>query len=176
MPYNSENAKKNLSAQEDFPKAETRISGPDEHPWGALGIKEAPPEGTLAANGVKAAGNAVAPVRRLEHLKDKARFALLFRQGRSWSNDLVVLRSLPNGLEGNRYGIAVGKHLGKATVRNLWRRRLWGCLRKMAIKPGWDLVFVVRRQAAGADYQRLETAVWDSLRRARLLGEGLCRD
>lgn len=79
------------------------------------------------------------------------------------------MKAAPNGLEGPRFGFSVGKRVGNAVVRNTMKRRLREAVRTATVKPGWDMVFIVRVQAAGSAYHELRDAALDLLGRARLL-------
>jgi ribonuclease P protein component len=104
-------------------------------------------------------------------LRRRKEFDAVFRRGRSWANELIVLRSLPNQLEHNRYGFVTSKRLGKAVVRNRVRRRLREGVRSLSLRPGWDVVVSAKAPAAGADFHQLKKAVADLLARAGLIGE-----
>jgi ribonuclease P protein component len=107
---------------------------------------------------------------RLRRRKD---FDNVFRKGRSWNNELLVLRSVPNDLPHNRYGFITSKRLGKAVVRNRVRRRLRETVRVLPIAMSWDIVVSAKVAAAAADFQQLRGSVMDLLSRAGLLrGEG----
>ncbi len=93
----------------------------------------------------------------------------MFRQGRAWANELLVLRSLPNELEHNRYGFVTSKRVGNAVVRNRVRRRLREAVRSLTNRPGYDVVISAKTAAAQADFHRLKRAVSDLLARARIL-------
>ena len=106
-----------------------------------------------------------------ERLRKKSHFAAVYERGRTWPGDLVVLRTLPNGLEWNRYGFVAGKRLGKAVARNRVKRLLREVTRATPTRSGWDLVFIARSQAAGVNYHELEATVSVLLRRARILAD-----
>jgi len=106
-----------------------------------------------------------------ERLRKNSQFAAVYEHGRTWANDLVVLKTLPNGLEGNRYGFVAGKRLGKAVARNRVKRLLREVARATATKTGWDVVLIARSQAAMANYHELEASVAVLLRRARILAD-----
>jgi len=106
-----------------------------------------------------------------ERLRKNSQFAVVYEHGRTWANDLVVLKTLPNGLEWNRYGFVAGKRLGKAVVRNRVKRLLREVARTTATKTGWDVVLIARSQAAMANYHELEASVAVLLRRARILAD-----
>jgi len=106
-----------------------------------------------------------------ERLRKKSHFAAVYERGRTWAGDLVVLKTLPNGLEWNRYGFVAGKRLGKAVARNRAKRLLREVTRATPTRSGWDLVFIARSQAAAANYHELEASVSVLLRRARILAD-----
>lgn len=104
-------------------------------------------------------------------LSNKGEFAAVYNEGRSWANDLVALRVLPNSLGKSRCGFAVGKRLGGAVVRNRVRRRLREIVRQAPIEDGWDMVFIARQNAVTADYGDLQQAAEELLSRAQLLND-----
>ncbi len=104
-----------------------------------------------------------------QHLTKPAQYGLVYEKGRSWANVLLVMKAMPNGLDLSRYGFSVSKRVGGAVVRNRVRRRLREILRQAPLRRGWDIVFIVRQPAAGADYHRLDQAARDLMRRAKLL-------
>jgi ribonuclease P protein component len=103
---------------------------------------------------------------RLTRAKD---FALARRQGKSWSDRLLVLVARPNALDTTRYGFSVGRRVGKAVVRNRVKRRLREVVRPANVRQGWDLVVIARQGASTADYSELERSMKSLLGRARLL-------
>ena len=93
------------------------------------------------------------------------------REGRSWAHPLLVLCSLPNDLEHSRFGFSVSHWVGKAVVRNRAKRLMREAtrLRQGDIKEGWDLVFIARNPIRDADFNQVDQAVQQLLRRAGLL-------
>jgi ribonuclease P protein component len=106
--------------------------------------------------------------RRLR-LQRKTDFDAVFKQGRAWHNELLVLRSLANTLEHNRFGFVTSKRLGNAVTRNRVRRRLREAIRVLPLTPGRDVVVSAKAAAARADFHELTRAVADLLTRAKLL-------
>ncbi len=106
---------------------------------------------------------------KLLRLHGRKAFDQVFRRGRIYRHELVVLRVRPNGLAYNRLGLVVSKKLGKATVRNRVKRRLREAVRKLPLSTGWDLVFVLRLPAAQASYHELARAAAGLLARAGVL-------
>ena len=109
-------------------------------------------------------------------LRDNERFRRVRKEGRSWSNALLVLCVLPNGLDHSRFGFSVSKRVGKAVVRNRAKRLLREAarLRQDMIPPGQDLVFVARSPIKDADLRELDLAVEKVLRQAGLLSAQHC--
>jgi len=108
-------------------------------------------------------------VRRESHLRRRKDFDSVFRAGRAWSNNLLVLRTLASDLPDNRFGFITSKRVGNAIVRNRTRRRLREALRPMNLETSWDIVISAKTTAAKADYHELKRAVVDLLVRAGIL-------
>jgi ribonuclease P protein component len=94
---------------------------------------------------------------------------LVYRQGKVWATSLLVMKAMPNGLSLSRYGFSVTRKVGKAVQRNRLKRLLREIMKQQPLRPGWDIVFMVRSVAVNADYHQLEKAVTKLLARAQLL-------
>ncbi|MEO6197917.1 MAG: ribonuclease P protein component [Dehalococcoidia bacterium] len=102
---------------------------------------------------------------RLRHRKD---FDSVFARSRAWSDPLLVLRTLPNDLDHNRYGFVTSKRIGGAVVRNKARRRLREIVRKMDAKQGYDVVLSAKTTTPSATFDELREAVLRLLARSGL--------
>ena len=108
-------------------------------------------------------------MKRVYRLRRPDQFQRVRRAGRSWEHHLFVLRITPNRRHITRCGFVVGKRLGSAVVRNRAKRRVREAIRLMYqhIKPGWDVVFVIRSPAtATVAFVTIQDAVEDLLQQA----------
>lgn len=108
-------------------------------------------------------------MRRAQRLRHRHEFAAVYRHGRSYRSELLVLRVLATSRPESRFGFAVGKAVGNAVVRNLVKRRLREAIREQPFIAGWDAVIGARRGAAEAPYQRLTEDVSRLMERAGML-------
>jgi ribonuclease P protein component len=94
------------------------------------------------------------------------------RAGTLRSHPLLTARFLRTDLETTRFGLATGRKLGGAVVRNRARRRLREVLRAMApsFQPGWDVLIVARPAIVEADHRSLVDALRRLLQRGGVLG------
>lgn len=112
-----------------------------------------------------------AGMRREQRLRQSSDFAAVYRKGKPFRGDLLVLRVLRSGQTPSRVGFTVGKALGNAVRRNLVKRRLREAARSLPLQSGWDIVVNARRSAAEADYWRLREQLSGLLGRAGILEE-----
>ncbi|MFL5680545.1 MAG: ribonuclease P protein component [Chloroflexota bacterium] len=99
-------------------------------------------------------------------------FAAIQGKGTSRSHPLIIARFLRTDLETTRFGLATGRKLGGAVVRNRVRRRLREALRAMApsFQPGWDVLIIARPAVVEADHDALVGALHRLLGRGGVLG------
>jgi ribonuclease P protein component len=110
-------------------------------------------------------------VHRTQRLRSRRDFAAVYQRGRSWSNQVLAIRVLPNSLPRSRFGFAVGKRVGSAVTRNKVKRRLREAVRALGSIGGWDVVVIARPMAAETDYAGLRRALTSLFRRAGVAPE-----
>jgi ribonuclease P protein component len=159
-----------LPAQEATSRQGTRLSRPDEvhrrapHPGGSPGPRSEAADGLTAER--------VRNRSRLLMLSSPQDFAALQERGTMRSHPLLAARILRTDLEMTRFGMATGRTLGSAVVRNRVRRRIRGVLRELEpdIQPGWDVLLVARPAIVGADHEALVMTLRRQLSRGGVLG------
>ena len=72
-----------------------------------------------------------------------------------------------------RFGLATGRALGPAVVRNRVRRRLRETIRSLlpSMRPGWDVLVIARPAILRADHRAIGEALRRLLARGGVLGE-----
>ena len=66
-----------------------------------------------------------------------------------------VIYYVENNLNYNRFCISVGKKIGKAHTRNLYKRRIKDILMKNNINSSYDYVIILRTAIIGIPYDKL---------------------
>ncbi len=85
----------------------------------------------------------------------------------------MVLVAFPSQGENSRFGVAAGKTVGKAVIRNRAKRLLRNALLPLlpVVKSGWDVVIIARKPMVEADLEQTQSALSILLYRARLIDE-----
>ena len=104
-------------------------------------------------------------------LTKRHEFSLVLDRGGSKAGRLVVVKALASGMDVARYGLVASKKVGGAVVRNRARRRLREVIRGLKLKPGWDIVFIIRWAITTAEYSAIDREVRTLLAAGRLLLE-----
>lgn len=106
-----------------------------------------------------------------EKIRKNIEFRAVYRKGKSFSNQLLVLYVIKNRKELNRVGISVSKKVGKSVIRSRVKRLISESYRlnKNSIKKGHDLVFIARTAANDKGYFEIEKSLKNLFKRAGLL-------
>jgi ribonuclease P protein component len=108
-------------------------------------------------------------MRRALRLTQRRDFASVYRRGRQYRGDLLVLRVLKTDHSMPRFGFTASAAIGNAVARNRLKRRLREAVRSLEVAPGWDIVVNSRRGAAEASYEQLRGELCDLFARAGVL-------
>ena len=96
-----------------------------------------------------------------ESLKKNRDFKIVYRQGTSNANRLLVMYVLKNQHMENRLGISVSKKVGNSVVRHRVTRLIRESYRlnERSFRQGLDIVVVARPNAKDKSYQEIESAL-----------------
>jgi len=98
-------------------------------------------------------------------------FKRVRRDGKSYAHPLVVLIAQSNDQPHVRVGVAAGKSVGTAVIRNRTKRLLREAMRKLIpdIASNLDLVLIARPALASATLADTQRALLNLLHRAKIL-------
>jgi len=104
-------------------------------------------------------------------LRARSEFERVRGEGQAWSHRLLVLIACHNELDVTRVGVAAGKKLGSAVVRNRARRLMREAVRQHApcMAPGWDMLLIARAAMVRVKMQDVASALESLLRQAGLV-------
>jgi len=98
-------------------------------------------------------------------------FQAVYRRGKSFANRLLVMYVLPNNCDIRRVGVAAGKKLGNAVMRNRVKRLLREAYRlhQHEFVNGIDLILVGRRPLVQANLTQTVEALLSVAAKAGIL-------
>ncbi|MBD5390715.1 ribonuclease P protein component [bacterium] len=71
-----------------------------------------------------------------------------------------------------RYAVSVGKKIGNAVVRNHIKRQIRAILRKVNVKPNFDVFIIVRGKILEIDFLKMQNEIIKLFQRQKLLVKG----
>lgn len=111
--------------------------------------------------------------KKINRLKSKKSFQLVYAKGRTVVDAMSVFYILPQEDDNVQIGLAVGKKLGCAVIRNRVKRLMREVFRihQAELKKGYHIVWMARRKLTKADYKTFERVFLRLAKRAALLQE-----
>ncbi len=114
-------------------------------------------------------------------LKKNIEFRIVYRRGKSFANDILVLYVLKNNKNKdkdnslyNKVGISVSKKVGNSVVRSRSKRLIlenYRIKQNNINKKGYDFVFVARTKIKDRSYHDVEKAMDNLFNKAGLYNE-----
>lgn len=111
---------------------------------------------------------------KLGKIRKNIEFRNVYRRGKSFSTDLLVLYIYKNyklkDEIGNRVGISVSKKVGKSVIRSRVKRLIRESYRlnSVDLKKTYDFVFVARSAAKDKNYKEIEDSMKKLFKKAGL--------
>lgn len=111
--------------------------------------------------------------KKINRLKSKKSFQLVYAKGRTVVDAMSVFYIHPQENDNVQIGLAVGKKLGCAVIRNRVKRLMREVFRihQAELKKGYHIVWMARRKLTKADYKTFERVFLRLAKRAALLQE-----
>ena len=99
---------------------------------------------------------------KTNRLSKKNDFEMVFKKGKSFKEDFLILRFVYNKIKRTRFGIIVSQKISKkATVRNKIKRMIRAVVRSRTsgIKKGADIVFLALPGLENKDFWEIEKTI-----------------
>lgn len=106
-------------------------------------------------------------------LKKNVEFKIVYRRGKSFSNNLLVLYIYKNNKNINisKIGISVSKKVGNSVIRSRVKRLIKESYRLNSYKfnvEGYDLVIIARASSSNRSYKEIDKALVNIFKKAGL--------
>ena len=88
----------------------------------------------------------------------------IVKTGKKLINKYYVIYIKDNNLSYNRFCVSVSKKIGKANVRNLYKRKIKDILLKNKIDKNNDYVIILRNLVVGSSYEKLKNELLELLK------------
>ena len=114
---------------------------------------------------------------KINRIRKKKDFEKIFKNSKSFKNNVLIYRIAKNDLGINRFAFIVSKKVSKmATIRNKVRRRLSEIIRSemkevatsVQMKTGTDLILIALPSIETKDFPKLKEIVIDILAKAKI--------
>jgi ribonuclease P protein component len=113
-------------------------------------------------------------------LKKNFEFSIIYRRGKSFANDFLVMYILKNKRNKdkdlnlyNKLGVSVSKKVGNSVVRSRCKRLITESFRLNCnhIVTGYDYIFIARNPIKDKNYFEVEKAMINLIKKAGLYNE-----
>lgn len=102
-------------------------------------------------------------MKRIETIKNKKEFNNIIKNGKFVKNNYYVIYHVNSNEVSNKYGIAIGKSVGKAFIRNKLKRQTRSIIDKnRKLFPNKEnYIIMIRKSCQSVPYKLLEESLTD---------------
>ena len=104
-----------------------------------------------------------------EILKKDRDFQKVYKRKNVTGNRVFTMFLNKNNFPYSRIGFVITKKFGNAVTRNKFKRRLRMILRDYNLKPGYDIVLILKKDKSYIDYSELKRSFEHVLRKKGLI-------
>lgn len=106
-------------------------------------------------------------MKKYEIVKSSREFNDIIQTGQKNTNKYFLIFSKQSNDNLNRFGIAVGKKIGNAVVRNKWKRiiRVLVDHNKLLFKKYYNYIIMIKKECLGLTFKQLEKEFISLLRK-----------
>lgn len=100
-------------------------------------------------------------MKKYEVVKEKRRFDTIINTGKYIKNDIYVIYFLNNDVDFSKFGLAVGKKIGNAVVRNNYKRKLRNIIdnNKLLFKNNRDYIIILKRKCLDVSFDEMNNSL-----------------
>lgn len=112
-------------------------------------------------------------MQKYQKLRNSSDFDSVKKYGAGFSDFNLIMLAMDQEAvrkyKGSRLGFIVSKRIGRATVRNKYKRRLKESANSISIIDGMDIIFIARNGILNSDYHGISTSMYKLLDNASLI-------
>ncbi|MGN0974119.1 MAG: ribonuclease P protein component [Bacilli bacterium] len=108
-------------------------------------------------------------MKRYEMVKSHEDFNLIINKGKKLSNRYMIIFSIPKDYEKPNFGIAVGKKVGNAVMRNKLKRQFRNIIdnNRFLFKNHHNYIIMIKKEAKNVSFADLEKELQNLLRKEK---------
>lgn len=108
-----------------------------------------------------------AKVRRYEMVKSHAEFNEIIQKGKKQKGKYMIIFKMPKNYSEPNFGIAVGKKLGNAVVRNKYKRIFRNIIdnNRFLFPNNFNYIIMIKKEVKSASFQTLENELKSILKK-----------